>query len=132
MKSTHFTNYLQETTDSIQAREKSVLLGLQNSYRMFEPFVLPNGKFLSVQASVGHYCNPRRTSLNLDVYESMELAVMTNDYSFIRIDSITDDLDLIESFEKYYEGTVYGCVPVDLIQVLFVLLVSNNAPKWID
>jgi hypothetical protein len=84
--------------------------------------------FLSIQASSGHYCSPRET-LPVTHYVSMEMCIFTptsQRFLDIRRSSI------IRSFHRYSElidymdsnGEIFGWVPVELINELYVYLID--------
>lgn len=86
---------------------------------------------LSVQGSEASYCMPRRT-LNLDDYSSMEIAIFNIKGAFININRSS----VIKKFKRYDElleradainskYPVYGYVPIDLINDLYLFLLNN-------
>ncbi|WP_226035682.1 hypothetical protein [Aquibacillus saliphilus] len=91
--------------------------------RIFNPIECDKNVSLSVQASYGHYCNPRKT-LPLDEYNRMELAVFLNG-EFVPVDEVIHSQSLIDQFDDFYEGTVYGHVPVELIEDLYLELITT-------
>lgn len=92
------------------------------------------GKYtLSIQGSYGHYCHPRQT-LPVADYLEMELAIINEEGSMI---SINND-NVFKKFSRYDElltqadsldtdYTVYGYVPVDLINDLYCFLCIIDA-----
>jgi len=119
---TNVLELLKETEMSKKSREQSEIiykqLDIDSSYlmgRWFEGIQL--GKFnISVQASGGHYCNPRKTLFDLSQYESMELAVYKADNSnFFRDVDFFEGFNRIDELKERFEGTVFGAVPIDLI-----------------
>lgn len=89
------------------------------------------GKYhLSIQASLWHYCIPRRT-LTVDKYSSMELGIFkVNRSGLLNIKRS----NVIKNFSRYSEllntasggkdHPVYAFVPVDLINDLYLYLKS--------
>jgi len=88
------------------------------------------GKYkLSIQASDGHYCTPRAT-VPVDCYTEMELAIFRGKKStFISANRSS----VLRKFPRYNEligrvdcpnsgATVYGYVPVDLLNDLYLYL----------
>lgn len=113
---------LKETEHSIKYKENYKGLNLSTSYedmgfRMFEQVVINDSISLSIQASYGHYCSPRQT-LPIEKYESFELAIF-KDNEFTSIEQVTQNDILIKKLNKYYEGTVYANVPVEIVEELY-------------
>jgi hypothetical protein len=79
---------------------------------------------LSIQASWGHYCTPRRTLNNLDEYSTMEFAIIQDDGEFATVSEVLPTFSRLDEIEEY-ENTVYGYVPVDLIEQLYQELISH-------
>ena len=75
-----------------------------------------NGLNFSIQGSFGHYCRPRKT-LPYDQYESMEFALCTNN----GFADVKEFLDTTE-YDDYFDGYVYGYVPVEMIERLYQAL----------
>jgi hypothetical protein len=78
---------------------------------------------LSIQASYAHYCNPRKTT-TLNEYTEMELAVF-EDNKFVPVERVMNNEILIDRFKEYYEGMVYGFVPVELLEELYQELINQ-------
>lgn len=91
-------------------------------FRMFEAVKTNSNIELSIQASYAHYCSPRLT-LPVGMYDSVELAIF-RDNEFTSIEEVTQNKELIEELNDYYEGTVYGYVPVEIIEELYQALVE--------
>lgn len=91
-----------------------------DNFRLYNKINFNNCVELSVQASYGHYCNPRKTT-HLNEYNNMELAILKND-EFVTISDVTNDKCLIERLNSCFEGTVYGFVPIELIEELYLTL----------
>jgi hypothetical protein len=76
----------------------------KNGY-CYRPRIVCNDGFdMSVQGSVGHYCNPRKTQ---DWYNEMEIGFPNQEEELI--------MQYAEQ-ENDPCGTVYGYVPCDIIQ----------------
>ena len=86
-------------------------------YRMFDRIQVGDNVELSVQASSSHYCRPRFT-LPIEQYENVELAIF-RDNEFVSIRDVSKNEDLIKRLNDYYEGTVYGFVPVETVVYLY-------------
>jgi len=68
-----------------------------------------DGTEISIQASSGHYCQPRKDSPNnsYDIYESFEIGFPTREIECLRTYAECDE-DLTE--------TVYGYVPKEVVE----------------
>lgn len=77
---------------------------------------------LSIQASFGHYCTPRKTLKNLNEYTTMEFALI-KEGNFVKVSDVLPNFSRLNEIEEY-ENTVYGYVPVDLIEQLYRELVT--------
>ena len=69
-----------------------------------ERLKLRNGKWLSIQASIFHYCHPRVD--DAETYTSVEVAVIYCG-EFQR--------KCIDGWENWYDGTVYSFIPVAVV-----------------
>jgi hypothetical protein len=87
--------------------------------------------YLSIQGSTSHYCAPRE-DLPVDYYTRMEIAIINKKGSMLSINRSS----LFRKFPRYNElveradglngkATVYGYVPVDLINDLYLFLLNN-------
>lgn len=114
-----FINKLVETDESTVYKNVEFQYGTYEDmgFRQFEAIRVNDTIWLSIQASYGHYCSPRKT-LSKELYTNMELAIFKND-EFAPVSSVTKNEELINKFDEYYEGTVYGYVPVELIEELY-------------
>ena len=76
---------------------------------------------LSIQASSFHYCCPKNTFEDLDLYESMELAIINSKDEFVNIaeDTFFNDFTGLNVFNECYSCGVYAYVPVEDIQKLY-------------
>ena len=113
-----------ELIKELQKQEKAFST---EDYRMLK--TIKAGKyFLSIQGSSIHYCTPRQ-SLPVDIYSSMELAILNKKGSMVSINRSK----LIRNFSRYNElvdrsdglnskATVYGYVSVDLLNDLYCFL----------
>ena len=87
---------------------------------------------ISIQASMYHYCHPRKT-LDKTEYTSMEIAIF-NEKGWINSPRKSSVLrgfkrynELLERAESINSGTVvYGWVPVDLINDLYLHLLQHG------
>lgn len=115
-------NKLVETEDSKKMKELGTLLSSSyqdSGFRMFEGVKVNDNVTLSIQASYAHYCSPRLT-LPKEEYFSMELAII-KDGEFVGADAVTDNEELIEALNEYYDidDTVHANVPVTLLEELY-------------
>lgn len=106
-----------EFISQLTEREDSKQFGNVGGFRLMNAIDTGSDIELSIQASYGHYCSPRET-IALEDYEKMELAIMRSG-DFVSVSEVIRGEHLIDKFEQYYEGTVYGFVPVELIQELY-------------
>ena len=117
---------LVETSDS--EKMKSVKMPFENyedmGFRMLKEVKISDEIGLAIQASYVHYCSPRKT-LPLEEYTKMELAIF-KDGEFTKVSNVTGNESIINKLDEYYEGTVYGFVPVDLIEELYQALITNT------
>jgi hypothetical protein len=111
--------------EAIEELKKQVNASGTNSYRMFD--AMPCGKYLlSIQGSEGHYCSPRQT-LYPDLYEDMEIAIFCNEEwvhptKSRKLKAFPRYNELIERADGISPITVYGYVPIDLINDLYLYL----------
>lgn len=85
---------------------------------------------LSIQASSGHYCMPKfdfSNSLQLEYYTHMEFALFSEG-EFFTVEGILPIFTKLDEIEKY-QDTVYGYVPVALIECLYQELKSTYGLK---
>jgi hypothetical protein len=113
-----------EIIKKLQKQEKAFST---EDYRMLK--AVKAGKyFLSIQGSNTHYCTPRQT-LPVDMYSSMELAIINKTGSMVSINRSK----LFRKFIRYTEliecadslnskATVYAYVSVDLLNDLYCFL----------
>ncbi|PHD96638.1 hypothetical protein [Bacillus toyonensis] len=92
------------------------LMSELNHYRVLKGLVFGEDIVLSIQASYGHYCTPRET-IELDDYSEMELGLIQNG-GFVTVTNLLPEFKRLKEIEEY-ESTVYGYVPVDLIEELY-------------
>lgn len=88
-----------------------------------------NGYYLSIQASENHYCYPRKTFKDLNLYTQFELAIFDSNEEWV----IIDKNKIFKKFSRYSEllekadaemgnTQVFGWVNVDLIEDLYKYL----------
>lgn len=111
-----FIKALEETDDS-KTLKGIMPFDEDRTYRGFK-HIRKGDISLSIQASYGHYCTPRKTLRNLDDYMSMEFALIDASGDFIRVKEILPNFKRLNEIEEYW-NTVYGYVPVDLIEELY-------------
>lgn len=114
-----FIEKLVEAEDSIRMKDYQSPFGdsEERTLRLFNRVTLKDGVHLSIQCSYAHYCSPRKTVDVLN-YTTMELAIF-KDEQFTNVNAITNNKELANELNEYYEGTVYGYVPVELIEKLY-------------
>lgn len=121
-----FITHLTESKTSKQIKEVLSSHGdsSEDIVRMYNRLSILSGITLSIQASYGHYCTPRKT-VALSKYKEMEIAIIKGG-GFADISEVTSNDSLIKEFEVYNDGGVYGYVPVELIEKLYKdLMVSE-------
>lgn len=87
--------------------------------RIFEPIQIREDVWLSIQASYGHYCKPRKTLKDLYDYSHWEFALF-NKENFIRVSDIIPELKSIGEIETYFDSSVYPYVPTDLVEEVYL------------
>ena len=115
-----FLTKLVETEGTHRLREVQKETGndVGLGYREFKRInVGPSDIGLSIQASYAHYCEPRKT-VDIKDYVAMELAIMQRS-RFLNIFDISDDPVIVTKLRQYFDGAVYGFVPVELIEELY-------------
>jgi len=84
---------------------------------------IPCGNYeLSIQASEGHYCTPRKTLGSATMYTEFELAINARDGNIINPDRsvVIKAFPHYDKLFSYYGGSlVFGWVPVDVINKLY-------------
>ena len=78
------------------------------------------GKYqLSIQASKGHYCSPRKNLTDYNLYNSFEMLIMKEDGSDIQLKKSS----IIRNYPKYYKllsyhdgESIFGWVDKDLLE----------------
>lgn len=90
---------------------------------------IPAGPYrLSIQASEGHYCSPRITC-SPKFYDSMEMAIFTrNGWLSPSRSSVMKAFPRWEELRSYMESgknPVFGYVPIDLIDDLYLYLINR-------
>jgi hypothetical protein len=115
----------------IEELEKQDNANDTNEYRLLKAVKV--GKYkLSIQGSAGHYCSPRH-SLPVNSYSEMEMAIINKNHQMISVNRSK----LFKKFKRYNElleradslnssCCVYGYVPIDLINDLYLFLLSNK------
>lgn len=76
-------------------------------------------RWLSIQASVFHYCSPQLT-LDYDMYNAFELAICERDKYMSARDLLGAEDKFAEMLDsKYFNGQVFAFVPVEHIEKLY-------------
>ena len=114
-----FVTLLEETPQSVETRNIPRFGSYEDyGFRMLKPVNLPSDVSLSIQASYGHYCSPRKT-LPVEDYIEMEVAIFKNK-EWSSIEKVSTDEVLIAKFNGCSDGAgVYAYVPVELIEELY-------------
>lgn len=116
-----FLTKMIETEDTFNMAALKIL-PMERRVRSY--YQIPVGDcWLSIQASVYHYCTPRENLENLAEYTTMEFALLNRKAKFI---SVTDVLPGFTELEDYYDGTIYSYAPVELIEKLYQALKGSN------
>ncbi|WP_214854946.1 hypothetical protein [Exiguobacterium sp. s130] len=93
-----------------------LLTKTDESFQSFEHLRYGNGISLSIQAGWAYYCHPRIDTDKED-YRSMELAIKIGS-QFVSAKDVTSDEEVVASLERYYDGSVHGFVPIEIIESL--------------
>lgn len=105
------------------AKVAGIQVGLQSTFRLFRLLKVANGNHLSIQASENHVCSPRVT-VAPSLYDTMTLSFLTSDA--MAVARPTDSgvsvalEDELKPFMLDTQEFIYGDVPVELIQRVFV------------
>lgn len=100
--------------EELYSVSRSEFIDIQNGgFRILESLFVSDSVQLSIQASEGHYCTPRKT-LPLGECTTMEVAIFKDD-DFVSVGEVSDNLYLRETLEEFYDGTIYSRVPVEII-----------------
>jgi hypothetical protein len=89
------------------------------TFRMFKGIKINDNLWLSIQASYGHYCTPRKTLKNIEEYTNMEFALMNGEREFVSVNEVLPTFSKLDELDECFEGSVYCYVPVELINNLF-------------
>jgi hypothetical protein len=93
---------------------------------MFEAVKINDNLYISIQASYGHYCSPRKTLLDITQYTEMEMAFVGKEglMAIDRVDPLYSKLGLLaDKLDEYFDGSsVYAYVPVELINEIYLAL----------
>lgn len=82
---------------------------------------------LSVQGSYYHYCLPRRT-LPYNQYKNLEFA-LTKNGRFVSVGAVLSSQPEGDIWCDYFDGSIYGYVPVEKIEKLYQLLKKEYGLK---
>lgn len=95
---------------SIQSKHET--LGI----RIFNGVPTELGYHMSIQCSEHHYCSPRKL-IGLNSYDTFEVAIfLENKFVY---PSELENFSRKKELDEYYEGTVFGNVPKDLVEDLY-------------
>ena len=87
-----------------------------NGMRIFNHIILESGYRLSIQCSEYHYCTPRRLN-GLNTYDTFEVAILFEG-EFV-YPSELENFSRKKELDEYYEGSLFGYVPKDLVEDLY-------------
>ena len=113
-----FIKHLKNEWDTEQLRKAYLSCGLTSFDlpQRSKAIAFKNGLGLSIQGSFSHYCIPRKT-LSYDQYKAMEFALCTKN-GFADVKEFLDT----NEYDDYFDGSVYGYVPVEMIERLYQAL----------
>lgn len=99
---------------------------IDTNARYFKPIQFVNGYKLSIQMSYGLACKPSATFIDLNRYETAEIAISYQDFGVVdgRGGALSETLN--SSLDKYRSGTVYQNVPLPLVQEVFDYMARNH------
>lgn len=109
--------YFMEFLTKLKETEESKMIQDVSTYRSFK-HIANKGIRLSVQASSGHYCHPRKRLENLAEYTHMEFALL-DDRGFISVADILPEFENLAEIQEHFDGDVYSYVPVGLIEQVY-------------
>jgi hypothetical protein len=113
------TGDMEKLTDHFSFNENS-------TFRMFEAVKINDELYISIQASYGHYCSPRKTLLDITQYTEMEMAFVGKEglMAIDKVDPLYSRLGLlVDKLDEYFDGSsVYAYVPVELINEIYLAL----------
>jgi hypothetical protein len=118
----NFLRYLYESDESL-ARTKRIG---DNLTRTFAPIGINETHVISVQANAFIECKPQETLDNFEEYTHMQVALLDEKREFVSLKNIYPSFASLAEFETYFDGQVYPCVPVDLIDEVFHELVLKK------
>lgn len=92
-----------------------------------KPIIFNKDVILSVQGSFGHYCFPRKT-LPYKKYTNMEFAIISGG-KFVPVERVLNINTEENEWQSYFDGSVYGYVPIRLIEKLYKMLKATYGLK---
>lgn len=124
-----FLKYLKNEydTDLIEKAYKNLGLTKYDLPQKSEPIVFNKDVILSVQGSFGHYCFPRKT-LPYKKYTDMEFAIISGG-KFVPVERVLNINMEENEWQSYFDGSVYGYVPIRLIEKLYKMLKATYGLK---
>lgn len=84
--------------------------------RIFNHIVLDNGYRVSIQCSEYHYCTPRKLD-ELNSYDTFEVAILLEG-EFV-YPSVLENFSRKKELDEYFDGSIFGYVPKDLVEDLY-------------
>ena len=113
---------MQDFRKLLKVKEEYGILGFRQLKR------LKVGNYLlSIQASEGHYCVPRKSLKDIFDYMAMEVAIFDNKGNWCNLehDKFFDDWKDREEFLDLYDGMVGAYTPIKLLQSLYDYIESR-------
>ncbi len=117
-----FISQLREKFAGMQVR--TPFMSEDERFRMFEGIKFKQDIVLSIQASAGHYCSPRKTTYLQD-YEAMEMAIFKGGEFVSLTQLLVPHIEVMKELDEYFEGSVYPYVPVELIERVYHALLET-------
>jgi len=115
-----------KSTGDMEKLIKVMSFNENRTYRQFEAVKINDELYMSIQASYGHYCSPRKTLLDITQYTEMEMAFVGKEglMSIDKVEPYYSKLGLlVRELEEYFDGcSVYAYVPVELINEIYLSL----------
>lgn len=92
--------------------------------RDLKPIVINDNISFSIKASYGSYCTPRKT-VPFAKYTEMEISFLKDGVP-VCVSEIISDVEVVQAFKRYQSESVYGYVPVGLIEHLYLDLKRSH------
>lgn len=94
--------------------------------RYFKPIQFVNGYSLSIQMSYGLACYPSATFIDLNQYQTAEVAISYQDFGVVdgRGGALSEAINTC--LDECINGTIYQNVPLSLVQEIFDYMAKNH------